>query len=154
MGDYVKPWRRKFGVATLVLACVLMAGWVRSMEYEEEIDLPWCMYSLNCYSHDCKAMILLMSYEHPSDFGNNQIWRSDHAPWLGLSATDRVFKEFGFVSGDPSGYFRRGNVRCAGLIAPYWSIVIPLTLISAFLLVKPRKSNQKKITEPIFKKVK
>ena len=28
MGDYFKPWRRKIGVATLVMACVFAAGWV------------------------------------------------------------------------------------------------------------------------------
>ena len=32
---------------------------------------------------------------------------------------------------------------------PFWPIVAPLTLISAFLLLtKPRKSNEKKIPEP------
>ena len=33
---------------------------------------------------------------------------------------------------------------------PYWSITIPLTLLSAFLLLsKPQKSNQQKITDPV-----
>src|SRR5262245_57497608 len=27
---YFKPWRRKIGIVTLVAACVLMVGWVRS----------------------------------------------------------------------------------------------------------------------------
>jgi hypothetical protein len=31
MGDYFKPWRRKIGVLTLGLACVLMAARVRSV---------------------------------------------------------------------------------------------------------------------------
>ena len=30
MREFFKPWRRKIGVVTLVMACVLMAGWVRS----------------------------------------------------------------------------------------------------------------------------
>jgi len=39
--------------------------------------------------------------------------------------------------------------RAAFLTAPYWSLTIPLTLISLWLLLsKPRKSNQMKITEP------
>lgn len=33
---------------------------------------------------------------------------------------------------------------------PYWSITIPMTLISVFLLItKPRKSTPKKTDEPI-----
>ena len=36
------------------------------------------------------------------------------------------------------------------LAIPYWSIVIPLTAISAcLLLTKSRKSNQTKFTEPV-----
>ena len=32
---------------------------------------------------------------------------------------------------------------------PYWSVVIPLTLLSAFLLLtKPHQSTPKKCTEP------
>lgn len=37
---------------------------------------------------------------------------------------------------------------------PYWSVVIPLTTISAFLLLtKPRHSNQKNVSELITEKV-
>ena len=27
MGDYFKPWRRKFGVVTLIVACLLAIIW-------------------------------------------------------------------------------------------------------------------------------
>lgn len=39
MGTFFKPLRRKFGVVTLGLACVLMVGWVRSLSAEDRIDL-------------------------------------------------------------------------------------------------------------------
>ena len=31
MGDYFKPMRRKLGVVTLMMACVSVSGWVRSL---------------------------------------------------------------------------------------------------------------------------
>ena len=31
MGEYFKPYRRKFGILTLMIACKFMAGWVRSL---------------------------------------------------------------------------------------------------------------------------
>src|SRR6266700_4979357 len=37
MGDYFKPWRRKLGVVTLLLACVFVAGWVRSLSTFDSI---------------------------------------------------------------------------------------------------------------------
>jgi hypothetical protein len=46
------------------------------------------------------------------------------------------------------------NSRDSHLFIPYWSTVIPLTLLSAFMLLsKPRKSNPLKIVEPIPEKV-
>jgi hypothetical protein len=35
MMGYFKPLRRKFGVMTLVLACLFTAGWIRSRYYED-----------------------------------------------------------------------------------------------------------------------
>ena len=51
-------------------------------------------------------------------------------------------------------HFETGKVghqsRYAVYTIPYWSIVLPLTLISVFLLLsKPRKSNQMKIADPV-----
>src|SRR5579862_3974266 len=37
MPTYFKPLRRKVGVATLVMACVFAAGWVRSMFYYDDL---------------------------------------------------------------------------------------------------------------------
>ena len=32
-----KPWRRTIGIAMLVMACVLMAGWVRSFQWTDKV---------------------------------------------------------------------------------------------------------------------
>ena len=45
MGDYFKPWRRKIGCVTLVLACLFMAGWVRSSFFIEGVVIPIGMKS-------------------------------------------------------------------------------------------------------------
>ena len=39
MGDYFKPWRRKIGVVTLMLACVFMGGWMRSIFFLDFISV-------------------------------------------------------------------------------------------------------------------
>ncbi len=39
MSGHFKPLRRKFGVGTLVMACVLMVGWVRSFVNADKVDL-------------------------------------------------------------------------------------------------------------------
>ena len=40
MHDFFKPWRRKFGVVTLRLACAFMAGWVRNLTKLDLLFLP------------------------------------------------------------------------------------------------------------------
>jgi hypothetical protein len=39
MGDYFKPWRRKIGAMTLVIACAFTAGWVRSTVINDQLFL-------------------------------------------------------------------------------------------------------------------
>ena len=41
MGEYFKPLRRKLGVVTLLMACVLMAGWVRSLSIFDAVTFPF-----------------------------------------------------------------------------------------------------------------
>jgi hypothetical protein len=44
---------------------------------------------------------------------------------------------------------RGGDNRFTFGIVPFWSIVLPLTALSAFLLIpKPKQSTKKKIIEP------
>ena len=38
MLNFFKPWRRKAGCVTLVMACVLMVGWVRSFFLNDELQ--------------------------------------------------------------------------------------------------------------------
>ena len=38
MGDFFKPWRRKIGVVTLLMACVFAAGWVKSFSTVDSFD--------------------------------------------------------------------------------------------------------------------
>jgi len=37
MGEFFKGWRRKAGCVTLVLACVMAVGWVRSQHFSDFI---------------------------------------------------------------------------------------------------------------------
>ena len=40
MREFFSGWRRKVGVVALMLACVLMAGWVRSFTIAEGVAIP------------------------------------------------------------------------------------------------------------------
>ena len=79
-------------------------------------------------------------------------WRDFSGAKDGEDGIVRRWKWCGFDCGfeswteeNPS--FNGHVVTC---IIPYWSIIFPLTLLSAILLLSnPRKSTQKKISEPV-----
>ena len=153
MSEFFKGWRRQVGVVTLVMACVFAMGWVRSNAIEDQI---------------VRKSAALTQIEFFSSHGY-LVWLSSSKPyvpaksrlsWSAIPAHLNGFK-FNSYCKNTSWALRQigfgiGNVEWSGgfnrivLAIPYWSIVIPLTLASAFLLLsKPRISTSKTIIEPI-----
>jgi len=133
MGQFFKGWRRKAGAVTLVVACVFMAGWVRSLYVED------CFYITTSHRDDIVI------------FSDSQI------TWWGSSFNFDVKSSFKWTAdtqmrfgGWVARFMSDGNGSHEGSepqkwILPYWSIVFPLIAISLWLLLSnPRNSNQKK----------
>src|SRR4051794_40257879 len=40
MGEFFKPWRRRIGVVTLLMALVFMGGWLRSHSFVDYVVFP------------------------------------------------------------------------------------------------------------------
>jgi len=168
MGDYFKGWRRKFSVLTLIMACVFMGGWVRSITTPDQIKVSAGKYDFHLLTSaggqitweraeeipECIADWLPGSRQflHPYGSGGPII----HARMLDYTDVQLLwrfkFGEFDLGQGllpfnEPEWNF---EVRLTECVLPYWAIVLTLTLISCWFLVsKPRKSNRNKITEPI-----
>ena len=112
MHEFFKGWRRKAGGVLLVLTCVLEVGWVRSFVVQDTV--------------------LIRNYCVGSDRG--WIW------WLEMPYMDQWKWDSQTIDSDwndETGInWVFGNQNCA---IRYWSLVIPLTLLSAYLIVwKPR----------------
>jgi len=161
MWEFFRGWRRKAGILTLVMACLFMAGWIRSIETQDQFVL--------CY--DPPDYFRFISYH------GSLIWKRHYD----MSSVQRVFPRFEQRSWsyatnktadidspyaiDFQGMITQSKSESYGFVftsviipdhkislwaAPYWSIVLPLTLLSAFLLLtKPLPSTQKKTSEPI-----
>ena len=146
MTDYFKPWRRTFGMITLVVVCMFAAAWVRSFTSTETICIPmekiWSLISVDGHFAVCVVQ---------TDSG------PPHPEWD--SSPFQPFKEFLDNGGTPLWHwqcfgfhkvvFSYLTDKTVMLCAPCWSIVIPLTMLSAYLLLsKPRSMNRKKSVEP------
>ena len=132
MREFFKGWKRKCGCMTLVMATVFMAGWVTSGSYRDHLLIRCGTNSFFAFlSEDGSLQCALMSFDNPVKFFRFVSWQSMPLPTQYLS----IMTFTGF------------DVHYS---APYWSIVIPLTLISLWLLLsKSRKSNQEKNPENV-----
>ena len=125
MREFFHGWRRKAGCVTLVVALLLMAGWLRSRNISDRIVI-------RRYGHVTEYLV-----SQQSGFGWSKeiYWNLIGAEML----TEVPYREWlGFRYGMkllPDNLVAKVNVR----IIPYWSLTIPLTLLSAYLLLwKPR----------------
>lgn len=130
MGDFFKPWRRKFGVVTLGLSCMFAGVWVRSLNRSDAINAPLDDHNFYVFSFDGVICWGAWPIEATST------WSLPSFGTLFISNPDKA---------RVSATLAEARDSTEGLVewtAPYWSIVLPLTLISAYLLLgKPRPAK-------------
>jgi len=159
MGEFFRGWKRKLGCVTLLMALVFMTLWVRSFEADY----------LVCYKQRCLISVngglIFESPTQPSSIQSNRFlflsrnlkkYKFIAAPFEAPTPEDKWRRQWaGFVIAeyDVAVTLANGTVLLETnrfYRVPYWSLTVPLTLISAFLLLsKPRQSNPNKLTEPI-----
>ena len=161
MGEFFKGWRRQIGCVTLVLACVFAAWWVRSLNNSDRFLWRSSNFSyeeIKSVDHTLYWMTHRLSKDYDLPIDPMMRFETDHIPTSGRRRGD--FHETNDQMNWYIGRCRFGiglerdsrseYPQTLRRVAPYWSTTVPLTLISAYLLLKkPRKSNQPKLVEPI-----
>jgi hypothetical protein len=161
MGSYFKPLRRKFGLVTLVMACAFMAGWVRSqlicdtsVIYTHLDETGRCPRATLVYLFTVPDCIVWRRNTQINETASVDDWKihlTAQPSWRTWNLTPEFqswvseipWWRYGFAIGErrhQEGNLDNQNCYFAG---PFWSIVIPLTLLSAWLLLsKPRINPQ------------
>jgi hypothetical protein len=158
MSAYFKGWRRKVGCITLVIALATCAGWVRSRIVLDRLVHYTPKAILRVTSSDSTFWV----EEHRVVEGPvGQHWPGVSFRWvIGLRLpgiyspyedhSSPTFKErpwrhrsrfAGFDVGEFEDTYLAPLVttyRCRVWGVPYWSMVVPLTLLSVFLLLSNR----------------
>ncbi|MEI8019196.1 MAG: hypothetical protein WCH39_13415 [Schlesneria sp.] len=141
MGDFFHGWRRKTGCVTLLMAVAFMAGWVRSFSVGDDFKFASGLghyFLLTSYSGEIQFLRWEDRYPQPN-FVFWRSWRASEAHWsqpeplrdlTGFNLS-RVIRSTRFtLMIAPT-----TTTQLIGFVCPYWVIVIPLTLLSGFLLL-------------------
>jgi hypothetical protein len=157
MGAYFKPLRRKIGVITLVMACVMTVGWGRS---QTKLDLIGCSFRDPEVYYGVRSIDGSLHFYRYSGYDSEDgTWIYSSCPWVAVDASGKPFRvkpwkpkyeidwrrEWGgFYFGVSHSALRRDE----DFMIPYWTVVLPLTSLSAWLLLsKPRRPKVKSAEE-------
>ena len=145
--SYFKPLRRKIGLVTLVLACALTCGWLRSFSSTNFVQFAGGYNAAGTLASWRGSLVWIRLNHVPShgliDFNNDVMcfpeWhqKPPNADF-DLLAAYKVkwrWRFFGCGTGDPD-----ANNAVLRLVS-YRSIVIPLSLLSAWLLLSKLRSK-------------
>lgn len=161
MSSFFQHWQRKAGLVTLVVACALSSGWLRSRSHCDSIQVPVTTHSrLTFGSANHVAGFSYETFDDPQE--NTFEWWSNPDPGsidealsmdgIAPSMTEDSSAESGsnglswrirfasFLFGQ-SEYLPDFKSQIGFAAVPYWSLTIPLTLLSAYLLLVPSRKQ-------------
>lgn len=148
MTEFLRGWKRKVGVATLVMACVVCAEWLRSDEIADKVTItPTVANSFSVASDRhgisliCETQFLLLT--SPSDrikFTSSTQMFQPHPLYVGRD--DRLDWRRRYWRFD-LGRLRSDTKSVTALIVPHWAINAMLIMVAAWLLVGRQAWTQK-----------
>ncbi len=131
MNTFFHGWRRRVGCVTLVVALGFMGCWIRSLSVTDFCQLPvGRLCNADFVSHNGRFSCGWALPTGPTRFN----WRNfDNRGPIAIRSRSLYFDFTDGTAPNSSGIQSQ-------LIIPYWSIAIPLTLLSGYLILwQPRK---------------
>jgi hypothetical protein len=160
MRAFFHGWRRKAGVFTLVMACAVTIVWMRSWLIIDEMHIsPPYPPQRRTYKTLSSERGHISWFEWTVEGGKAVVSETSFTTYLSTELTElnsleiplKEIKRFdwrfkcllidiGSTDVDDDGSGRFGYRHSTHCVVPYWSLVLPLTLLSAYLLLwKPGK---------------
>ncbi|MDB5345254.1 MAG: hypothetical protein JWP89_3631 [Schlesneria sp.] len=155
MHTFFHGWRRKAGCVFLVTACVLMAAWLRGgFQYDFfDLNIQGMTYRLGTHGGQLRFIT-----QGPTNSPQLVSWDTgkleellpyqpgqSRDPWYGIDV-DWRWDFYDFHAG--AGQYPRSNLQTAFCVFPYWSIVPPLALLSAYLILVPSRTRPPTASQP------
>lgn len=165
MREFFGGWRRKAGCILLIVALTFMGGWLRSRYAVDVIKFPVHIHRTGssgsitfcCLISDRDCLVWDRADEYFTESDPNEetdlgtpypIWQSSsNHPNFDQPQIKWRWRSCGFGACE---YFDKdAEFRESFLFIPYWSIAVPLTIVSAYLLFrKPPKPTRSRLNTP------
>ncbi len=172
MKEFFRSWRRKAGVVTLLMACLFMAGWVRSLSTIDWLTLEtWNSFWRLTIEH---GVVELSRYQYINGDrpqlsfkkGGLNSWTSESlvnpdgqissygTSRANLATADTSTEFCGLAHATRKWITPTFVVDTSFFVVTYHYLTIPLSLLSAYLLLsEPHPSPLMKKPEPITNEV-
>jgi hypothetical protein len=144
-------WRRKAGFITLMMACVLIVVWAKTRSTAKFYFCEPGAYSLNLYGSAESSLILgVYRGTDPSILPRSNCWAQSEVSQANAVSeilresrtSGRAFSMSTMLSHNQLKEDFTHQMVLTVLLIPCWSVVLPLTLLSAYLLLsKPVKAK-------------
>ena len=138
MGEFFRGWRRKMGCATLVMASIFTAGWIRCQTIAEIGSIVIGEKRLFVLSVNDKVIFgITQEGKNPHPGG----WDAEPASGSRFARIFRPNVDLRLFGAGLATYSHGEAFGRIDLSFPYAMIVIPLILISAILLLWPSRRS-------------
>lgn len=161
MVSFFRGWHRKCGIAALAMALLFLTGRFRSDTYSDSFSFP--VGASHRANFDSENGYLFFEYENAESAGSypanwrtllscdaNELYlyyRDPAVGWRFLCFAVGVQKRHPNTIGESTDEIVLPKSRT--WFVSYWSVVVPLTLLSAWLLLsKPRQMKTKAVEKP------
>ena len=151
MREFFRGWRRKAGVVTLVMACALTGLWMRSQHMRDSLQVRIADNAAYiCISNESELVWQSLSHEATEEvqlrrFAVSHIPVSQNRVHFGHGWRRTEKEDYGHSVSFKTipGSRTEIDAQLAAWKLPHWCVVLPLTLLSAYLLLwTPRKRTE------------
>lgn len=147
MREFYRGWKRKVGVVTLLVACVLTSAWIRSLSKEDEFRIPAGKRTeIKLVAENGYLMWLSLEFDSDNWVAKSREWNTFPLQGNYLVGSDDFgwtlkYHDLGY------GFHPRGNDVAEATLwyLSYRSVVFPLTLLSAWLFLSKQPPAKAKV---------
>lgn len=143
MLEFFRGWRRKTGLALLAMTLLWAGIWICSLVNHDDVIIA----TTNQHHHLMSERGIITWMRLVDWRSQRPYFHSHRRPIFEFADTNRYLRRWRFLEFECAIGFLQNGSKFVRYAIPYWSIVLPMTLLSALLLLR-KPLPAKSVMEP------